>query len=126
MKRCTKCNKEFDDNKLFCPECGSSLISAATDGTGGTTATSGINGNRNASGGPVAPVTDSPWYAQWKGTILAAVGLLIEWELSALLGVALIGVGFMLAKDSPISGNKTTTTVLLVIGVILFFITMFA
>jgi len=63
---------------------------------------------------------------EWKGAILAAAGLFIEWKISALLGVILIGVGFMLAKDSPISGNKITATVLLVIGVILFLINLFA
>jgi len=126
MKRCTKCNKEYGDDKVFCPECGSSLISTAADGTGGATTTSGINGNQNISGKPAAPVSESPWYVQWRGTILAVVGLIIEWELSALLGAVLIGVGFILGKDSPASGNKIVTTVLLVIGIILLVVTMAA
>lgn len=126
MKRCANCNKEFDDSKLFCPECGSPLPSAATFGTSGTTAPSGFNGNLNTAGRPVTPAPETPWYSQWKGTILAVIGLIVEWEWSALFGAILIGVGFVLGKDSQNSGNKVVTTSLLVIGIILLIVTLAA
>ena len=30
MKKCLVCNKEFDDDSLFCPECGTRLVSNDT------------------------------------------------------------------------------------------------
>lgn len=136
MKRCVNCSKEFDDSKVFCTECGSPL--AAVSGTGGTAAPSGSNGNLNTAGNlnmagnpntagnPAAPAPEEPWYSQWKGTILAVIGLIVEWEWSALFGAILIGVGFILGKDSPQPGNKAVTAVLLVIGIILLIVTVAA
>ncbi len=123
MKKCTNCNKEYDDSKTFCPKCGSLLISVTTAGTGAAT-TPGTTGNSNVSGQPTAPGKEAPWYVQWKGTLLAVAGLIIEWYLSAFVGAVLIGVGFILGKDSPASGNKIASTVLLVIGIILLVITI--
>lgn len=121
MKRCANCNKEFDDSKMFCPECGNPLSYAAS-GTSGTTAPSGFNGNLNTAGRPVTPAPESPWYVQWKGTILAVIGLIVEWEWNVVLGVALVVTGFILDKDSQNPGNKAVTAVLLVIGIIMFIV----
>lgn len=32
MKKCLNCNKEYDDSKVLCPECGVSLVSIEPSG----------------------------------------------------------------------------------------------
>lgn len=32
MKKCPNCNKEYDDSKAFCPDCGVSLVSIESSG----------------------------------------------------------------------------------------------
>lgn len=119
MKRCTNCNKDYEDSKLFCPECGGSLVLAANAVVEETKAMPNSDGNSNSSGQTGTP-TESPWYIQWAGTILAVVGLIIEWEIALTFGVVLTIVGFILAKNSPIQINKIVATVLMVIGILLY------
>ncbi|MCM1542884.1 MAG: hypothetical protein NC121_16715 [Blautia sp.] len=122
MKRCANCNKNYEDSKAFCPGCGGALIPVANTFAENTKAAPTSGGNSGSSG-QAGTSAESPWYFQWAGTILAVVGLIIEWELSAIFGAALTIVGFILAKDSPIQTNKIVATVLLVIGIVLLIIT---
>ena len=119
MKKCTNCNKEYDDGKMFCPECGCPLTSIASSETGGTTISSNSNENLKTDGQRPALLP-----SDWVGTILAVVGLVIQWELSALVGAIFIGLGFYSGMHSTNSGNKIVTTILLVIGIILLLATM--
>lgn len=126
MKKCTNCNKEYDDSKLFCPECGVSLTPNVSSGISGTASSvSGMDLNAVKQSEPV-PTQESPWYSRWIGTIISVIGLLIEWNISALIGTAVIIVGFLLVKKSSNSKDKAITIVFLVTGILLFLITALA
>lgn len=117
MKKCINCNREYDDSKMFCPECGASLVSNES---------SVINANLNTERKTdPAPVSSVPWYQQWMGTIICIVGLLIEWEINAIVGTAVIVSGFLQANKTN-SKDKIVSAILLGIGIILCFITIVA
>ena len=113
MKQCLKCNKQYDDSKMFCPVCGEKLETAASSSENETkskvTNALGGNGNQQFEG-----------LQQWSGTILAAVGLLVEWEWSIFFGMVLAVCGAVLGYKSPNQINKGAAIVIGVISLILY------
>lgn len=112
MKRCTNCNAEYDDSQVFCKKCGVALVSGTP-----------VNQTANA-GMNVQPAAQEAGYKRWLGTIIAVIGLTVEWNLSALFGLIIVAAGFGQAYKSSNQGNKTVTTILLVIAIILYIITL--
>lgn len=109
MKRCTKCNQEYDDSKVFCAKCGSQLASITP--TGQSTAKSN---------------TGTMQGLDWIAIIAAVIGLIVEWNTSALFGMAAVAGGFVAGNQSSNSGIKTIVRILFVIGLIMFAVALFA
>lgn len=107
MKKCVKCNKQYDDSKMFCPTCGGQLVPVTPSSS---TSSSG----------------SSSWFDQWGGILLAAVGILIEWELSAVFGLAVAAVGVVCGYNSTNTVNKIGSIVAGVIAALLFLIWILA
>ena len=100
MKKCSKCGKEYDDSKMFCPVCGGQLTS-------------------------VAPVTPKPntspsWIENWGGVLLTVIGLIIAWEVHAVFGFALAVLGLIWGWSSPNKINKILSAVVGGITILLF------
>lgn len=106
MKKCTKCSKEYDDSKQFCPVCGGQL--APVSGGGGST-----HGSK---------VKTGSWFEQWGGIVLTIVGLLLEWEINAIFGFAVAVVGAICGFQSSNGVNKVASMVIGVIAALLFVI----
>lgn len=99
MKKCSVCNKEYDDSKMFCPSCGGQLVPVAPS--------------------PQPSVSPS-WFENWGGILLAAIGLIVAWELSAVLGFALAVVGIICGWSSHNNLNKILSVVVGGITILLF------
>lgn len=100
MKKCSKCGKEYDDGKMFCPACGGEL-----------TAVTPAPAKTNAS---------PSWFENWGGALLAVIGLIVAWEVHAVFGVALAVVGIIYGWSSPNSANKVLSAIVGGITVLLF------
>jgi len=97
MKQCLKCNKQYDDTKMFCPSCGGQLTPVAT----------GV-----PSGSPAASET---WFARWGGTLLAVLGVFVTWEISWTLGLVLGISGAVLGCKSQNTANKVLSIIAAVV-----------
>lgn len=100
MKKCIKCNKEYDDSKMFCPTCGSQLTVAAPM--------------------PIKTKTSPSWLENWGGVLLALIGLIVAWEVNAVFGFALAVVGIIWGWSSPNKINKVMSVVVGVVTILLF------
>ncbi len=109
MKKCAKCNKQYDDSKMFCPICGEKLAEAPA-----------------SSGSASSGAGSSSWFGQWGGILLAVVGILIAWEIHAVLGFAITAVGVVFGHNSSNKINKIGTIVAGVIAALLFLVWIFA
>lgn len=96
MKYCEKCKRNFPDNQIFCSECGNKLkeFVGSSNGTN-TSNVSFINPNGGSSSKS----------SIWTPVIIAAVGALLGWFFSALLGVVLGGVGLKIAIQQKKQGQ---------------------
>jgi len=103
MKKCVKCNTQYDDGKLFCPVCGEQLVSDPS-------------GAQPRSTGP------GSFFSRWLGILLGILGLIIEWGSSLLIGfvVALVGAAFGYASSNKI--NKMGSIVLAIVAAVLFIV----
>lgn len=118
MKYCVKCEKNFSDNHFFCPDCGSKLNDFAVDASGANNA-GRLSQNSNSG------------FASWLPVIFAAVGALIGWFFSGLLGFVLGGVGVSMAIQQKKQGQMKWlpflwTWILAVIDMIFWVIAMAA
>ncbi|MCM1143850.1 MAG: zinc-ribbon domain-containing protein [Blautia sp.] len=77
MKRCTNCNIEYDDGKMFCPKCGNPLISGVVSDTIEAT-------------GPIIP--DPPPKGKKMLSIGLIIGGVIALGLVPLPGVVLVAI----------------------------------
>lgn len=91
MKKCTNCNKVFDDDKMFCPQCGCPLTSATASATGEAAGRSGSDENMNTPEQVVMSAQDSPR----EGRKPTARGLIVA-------GLAVAGI--ILLGTVPLSG----------------------
>lgn len=89
MKKCNSCNKEFSDDKIFCPECGSQLTV--------------VKAKVNTDGGAI--------FGNWAGAILTILGLILMWEISWMIGGAIVAVGFFGGISSTNTANKIISCV---------------
>lgn len=100
MKKCTHCNKEFDDSTMFCPHCGSQLEVSK----------------------PTVISTNSNGFANWAGTILTILGLFLMWEVDWVWGAIIGAMGVISGIKSSNSVNKAISCMAGVVGVLLIFI----
>ena len=100
MKKCSKCNKEYDDSKMFCPACGGQLVPVSTTPSDSKPAPS--------------------WLENWGGLLLAVVGLIVAWEVHAVFGTALAVVGIIWGWSSPNQINKISSLIVGIITILLF------
>lgn len=91
MKKCTNCNKEFDDDKMFCPQCGCPLISVAAFATYEAAGRSGADKNTNTPEQMAMSAQDSPR----EGRKPTARGLIVA---------GLVVAGIILLGTVPLSG----------------------
>lgn len=108
MKKCPNCQSVFEDSKGFCPKCGAALESV----TQTQTRTPAPSGAGNA------------FFAGWGGLIMGVVGLLICWELSAVLGCAIAIGGAVFGWQSDNAVNKIGSLILAIVSGVLTVITM--
>lgn len=115
MRTCSKCQREYDDSMVFCPECGTKLENfvpvPSEPVTVGVTqqfkdASAKLDGSENA-------------FAQFLASILAIVGLLISWEVSAFIGAVIAGIGLAVGWYSTNQLNKIVSLTVGVATVIL-------
>ncbi len=96
MKYCEKCKKNYTDDQVFCAECGNRLNDAPTNVNAmNTNNTSSVNTSGTA----------NSMFNVWLPVILAAVGALIGWNLSGLLGFVLGGVGLSMVLQQKKQGQ---------------------
>lgn len=105
MKKCVKCNKQYDDSKMFCPTCGGQLVSVTPSPTSSSSGS---------------------WFDRWGGILLAVVGILIAWELNAVFGLAVAVVGVVSGYNSSNTVNKIGSIAAGVIAALLFLVWIFA
>lgn len=105
MKKCQNCNRTYDDSKMFCPNCGTKLVLEQP-----SVPTPATNSN------------SASFMDQWGGLLLSALGLLIEWEFSVLIGVVIAGVGLMSGINSSNNINRIGSILIAVIAALLFLI----
>ncbi len=122
MKYCDKCKKSFPDNQVFCSECGNKLNDSATHSNGMST--------NNTSFGNTSGTSNSSINV-WLPVILAAVGALIGWFLSGLLGFVLGGAGLSIVIQRKKQGQHeqvpfVLTWILAIIDTIFWIIAMTA
>lgn len=109
--RCNYCGTELDDGTVFCTGCGNRV---RQDGTAPIqqqikkSEPAGRNGN--------------PWIA----VIIGAIGVVIGWFLSGLLGMLLGVIGMVMGIKSEDSAVKVTAIILGVISIVFCIIAMFA
>ena len=106
MKKCSTCNKEYDDSKMFCPVCGGQLTSVAPT--------------------PSKSITSSSWFENWGGVLLTLIGLVITWEISALFGTVIAVVGIICGWSSPNKINKILSGIVGVLTILIFIIYILA
>ncbi len=107
MKKCSTCNQEYDDSKLFCPVCGEQLTDVTPT--------------------PTPPKSEAlPWYKNWGGVLLALAGLIIAWEVNAMFGFALAILGMVFGWSSPNKINKISSLIVGAVTVMLFIWYLFA
>lgn len=102
MKKCSTCNKEYDDTKMFCPVCGGQLTSV-------------MNTSPKPSSSP-------SWFENWGGVLLTLIGLVVAWEVHAILGFVLAVIGIISGWSSPNKINKILSVIVGAITVLLFII----
>ena len=111
MKYCEKCKKNFPDNQVFCSECGNKLRVAVSNN----------NVSRNSD--------DSSKI--WQPVIFAAIGAVIGWFLSGLVGFIFGAVGVSMLRQQKKQGQNEIlpsiiTWILAVVDTIFWFIAMAA
>lgn len=97
MKKCNKCNREFSDDKMFCPECGNQLTALK----------------------PKVNIDGGAGLGNWAGAILTVVGLIVMWEISWIYGGALVVVGLIAGTGSTNVANKIISWVCTAIAVLM-------
>lgn len=100
MKKCSVCNKEYDDSRMFCPTCGGQLTTVTTT--------------------PPSSNAAPSWFENWGGVLLALIGLIVAWEVHAVFGFALAVVGIICGWSSPNKINKIMSAIVGVITILLF------
>lgn len=101
MKKCTNCNKEYDDARMFCPECGTSLTSNASSG-GNSVSSPGQNGQN-------VHADQEPAQEEEKGMSIASMVLgivgFVAWCLP-IVGYPVTIVGIVLGAKGMKKGGK--------------------
>lgn len=123
MKYCEKCKKSFPDNQFYCSECGRKLNDYVISNESFGNTNGGSNNTLNKSSNNSLDV--------WLPVILAAVGALIGWYLSGMLGFGLGGAGLSLVLQRKKQGQceqvpYVLTWILAIIDTLFFIIAMAA
>lgn len=107
MKKCERCNMTYTDDHNFCTGCGSPLTVMPT-----------VSQSQTAGNNTHIPIQNTGWFKSWGCMLFLILGLICEWSFSALLGMAIAGVGFVAAMKSDNSVKKGVAIVLGVVAVI--------
>lgn len=97
MKKCPNCQNVYDDTKGFCPTCGVALVDETQ--------------NTSAGGGE--------FFEKWGALLLGAVGLIICWFISAVVGCVISIIGAVSGWRSSNVINKIGSIILAVICLVL-------
>lgn len=132
MKICKKCNHKFADSAVFCPDCGEKLIVyEQTDSDRSYMAHTEINKaktDRTEMGGNLVSQIKSKsmeWdnneniFMRWLPSIISVLALIIAWEWSSLLGLAIAVCGALYGWFSKNQLNQIIATVVGVITILL-------
>lgn len=113
MKICNYCKKEYDDTREFCMECGHKLTSVMPSVNNQTHIYPTLNqqnvSQNNSNSG-------NTLLKDWLEYILSAAGILVWWNLSELLGLAMCYVAVKLAWTSHNQLKKVVTIIIAVIA----------
>ncbi len=134
MKYCEKCKKEFSDNQIFCSECGDKLTSSVKKHEWQTSdfvkfvKPSGVEVTHGSDyDGTKDNNSLNEKLISWLPVISAALGVIVAWYISGLLGLILGVAGASLIVKQKKQGEVKAlplvlTCILAAVDVILWFI----
>lgn len=115
MRKCSKCQREFDDLVAFCPECGTKLENFVPVPSEPVT----VGAMQQYKDASAKLDSSENVLAQFLASILVIVGLIITWEVSALIGLVIAAVGLLIGWYSTNQLNKIVSLTVGIVTVVL-------
>ena len=116
MKKCSKCNREFDDNSFYCPDCGEPLVFQAvniirknktSDSFSEKSSNSTLEALRKYTKKTTEGLDNSDnAFVRWLPSISSVIGLVIAWYISIKIGIVLSLFGIIFGSGTKNNLNK--------------------